>query len=74
MSDALKSEIDKKAEENLACRNIVREIVKFGVSQRQMMFIIYLLGLEIHDIEIMREITSMVKALSPESFVSSTES
>lgn len=73
MNDVLKSEFDKRAEENAVCRNIVKEIVKFGVSQRQIMFIVYLLGLEIHDIEVMREVTAMAKTLSPESFLSNNQ-
>jgi len=64
-----KTEIEKKAEENDACRKIVHEIMNFGVSQRQVMFLIYLLGLELESVEHMREITAFVKELVPEAFV-----
>ena len=70
MISSLKSDIDVRADENLQCRKIAKEIIKFGVSQRQIMFIIYLLGLELLNIEFMREVTMMIRTLSPESFVS----
>jgi hypothetical protein len=34
---------EKIAEENEVCRKIVREIAQFGVTQRQQMYLIYLL-------------------------------
>jgi len=42
------------------CRDIVMEIRKFGVSQRQMLYIIYLLSLELEDNKAMK---SIVKAI-----------
>ena len=42
------------------CRDIVMEIRKFGVSQRQMLYIIYLLSLELEDNKTMR---SIIKAI-----------
>lgn len=42
------------------CRDIVMEIRKFGVSQRQMLYIIYLLSLELEDNKTMR---SLIKAI-----------
>lgn len=47
---------DKKKE----CRDIVRAINDYRVSQRQKMFIIYLLALELEDVALMREITAAV--------------
>lgn len=57
----LKSE--KLAEENETCRKIVREIANFGVSQRQQLMIIYLLSLELENVEHMRTLTLAVKQL-----------
>ena len=43
-----------------ACRDIVKEIKSFGVNQRQMLFVIYLLSLELEDMETMRALTRAV--------------
>lgn len=42
------------------CRDIVMEIRKFGVSQRQILFIINLLALELENVEVMKEIRKAV--------------
>lgn len=42
------------------CRDIVMEIRKFGVSQRQMLYIIYLLSLELEDNKTMRAIIKTI--------------
>jgi len=52
------------AQENLTCREIVREISLFGVSERQRLLIIYLLAMEIEDIEKMRAIVDTVKEVA----------
>ena len=54
---------DKIAEENQICRDMVKQITGFGVNQRQVLMLIYLLGLELESIEQMRAITSLVKNL-----------
>lgn len=61
---------EKIAEENEACRKIVSEITNFGVNQRQLKYIIYLLSLNIEDVEVMREMVGASKELFPEIFVS----
>ena len=38
---------EKLAEENEECRKIVKEILNVGLTQRQQMFLIYLLSLEL---------------------------
>lgn len=58
----LKSE--RLAEENQVCRQIVREISLFGITERQRLMIIYLLALEIEDVERMRSITAFIKELA----------
>jgi len=50
------------AEENQICRQIVKEISQFGVSERQRLFIIYTLALELEDSSCMKAITSAVKS------------
>ena len=56
-----KSESDKKAEDLLKCRQITSEILKFGVSQDQILQIIYLLSLELEDRDALLEISTVVK-------------
>lgn len=55
---------EKHAEENKLCRQIVREISTLEVSQRQRTLVIYLLALELENIEHMRAITDLVKELA----------
>ena len=56
----------KLTEEKEACRHIIVELNKFGLTQRQILFLIYLLGLELENIEHMREITMLIKELGAE--------
>jgi hypothetical protein len=42
------------------CRDIVMEIKKFGVSQRQLLYLIYLLSLELEDVETMRSLAKVI--------------
>jgi hypothetical protein len=58
-----KTQSEKRAEENQVCRQIVREINNFGITQRQMLFLIYLLGSELENVEHMRAITKLVREL-----------
>lgn len=52
----LKLDANKRRE----CRDIVREIVSFGVSQRQILFVIQLLTLELENREIMTKILGVI--------------
>jgi hypothetical protein len=54
---------EKLAEEKEICRKIVREISNFGVSQRQQLFIIYLMSLELENVEHMQTLTSIIREL-----------
>lgn len=47
---------DKKTE----CREIVKVINEYGVSQRQKMFIIYLLGLELEDNRLVKGLAKLI--------------
>lgn len=58
MSDALTPDV--VAAENATCRQIVKEISLFGVSERQRMMIIYLLALELENVELLQEITATI--------------
>jgi len=64
---------EKLALENQKCRQIVNEILDFGVNQRQLMMIIYLLSLNVENIETAQELSTVIKELSPEIFVGRNE-
>lgn len=53
-------ELELPANKRKDCRDIVMEIRKFGVSQRQMLYIIYLLSLELEDNKTMRAIIKTI--------------
>ncbi len=63
-----KSETDKKAESLLKCRKIVAEIVNFGVSQDDIMQVIYLLALELENREALDAFVSVVKEFKNDPF------
>jgi len=54
---------ERAATENEVCRQMVQEIIHFEVSERQKLFLIYLLALELDDPESLKIITSVVRDL-----------
>lgn len=60
---------DKIAAQNQVCREMVREIGTFGVNDRQRQMIIFLLALELEDVEKMKAIIEVVKKDKNELFV-----
>ena len=54
---------EKLAEEKEAARQIVKEITQFGITQRQQLFIIYLLATELEDVEVMQQLTAHIRDL-----------
>lgn len=52
---------EKRAAENLVCRQIIKEINNFGVTQRQTLMVIYLLAMELENVEQMQMITRVVR-------------
>lgn len=58
-----KLDSEKQAEHNLVCRKIVKEITDFGVTQNQILMIIYLLALQLEDQEHLRAVTEVVKEI-----------
>lgn len=55
-----KSAAEELAESNAQVREIVHEIVRFGVTQQQLLQVIKLLALELEDPVMMAEITRIV--------------
>jgi hypothetical protein len=53
-------ELELSVNKRKDCRDIVMEIRKFGVSQRQMLYIIYLLSLELEDNKTMKAIAKAI--------------
>lgn len=44
------------------CRNIHKEIIDFGVSQKELVKLIELLSLELEDITLMKQIANIIKS------------
>lgn len=55
---------EKLARENDDCRRIVKEILNVGLSQRQHMFLIYLLSLELENIEHVQCLSDVIKEIA----------
>lgn len=53
-------EIKLSARKRNECREIVREVKDFGVNQRQMLYLIYLLSLELENREVMLALTKAI--------------
>lgn len=64
MENSLYGELqtEKVAEDKKIAQQIVEEINKFGISDRQRWMILHLLSLEIEDIQEMREMVSFIKS------------
>lgn len=54
------------------CREILREIKDFGISQRQMLYLIYLMSLELEDVPTMRALVKVIGENRESTPVSST--
>ncbi len=54
---------ERMAEENELCRQMLREINNFGISERQRLMLIYLLAQELENIEQMKAVTKLVREL-----------
>jgi hypothetical protein len=54
---------EQTAEENKICRQIVKEINNFGITQRQTLMVIYLLATELENVEQMRALTKLAREL-----------
>lgn len=52
---------EKMAEENRTAREIVKEIGNFGINERQRWMVIYLLAMELENIEDLKELTGFIK-------------
>ena len=53
-------ELKLPAAKRMECREIVREIKDFGINERQKLYLIYLLALELENREVMLALTSAI--------------
>lgn len=67
LGDKFLCEID--AEENVVVREIIQEIMNFGVSQRQIIYLIYLLALHLESKTEMDAIVDVVRFLRSDTFI-----
>jgi len=52
---------EKTAEENRIAREIVREISNFGINERQRWMVIYMLAMELENIDDLKSLTTFIK-------------
>jgi len=65
---------EKLAKENEDCRKIVKEILNIGLTQRQQMLLIYLLSLELENIDYVQTLTDAIKDIAGDQiFISKRE-
>jgi len=55
------TDFEKKASDSQKSREIVAEILNFGVSQQQILRIAYLLSLELENVDAMKNISQCIK-------------
>ncbi len=54
------TQLDKRQQlQKIKCREIVGEIIRFGVSQQQLVYLIKLLALELEDMELARDLATI---------------
>ena len=56
-----KSETERKVEKITESRNIVKEIIKFGINEEKKKDVIYFLAMELENNDLMRELCSILK-------------
>lgn len=59
-------EYELSKEKRQTCREIVREIKEFGINQRQLLFLIHLLAMELENGEAMRAISKTIGTVRKE--------
>ena len=55
------TDVENKSADSIVCRQIVKEIMSFGVSQQQLLFVIELLAFELENRDHLQRITSLMK-------------
>jgi hypothetical protein len=68
-----KTKEEKKAEKSLQCRDIVKEIINFGVDESQKLHLIKLIALELESNSKMKKIVNTLSNIEENSIDSSEE-
>lgn len=58
-----KTDVEHVADDTLRCRQIVREVISFGVNEQQKLRLIYLLALELENRDNMQQLADLVKRI-----------
>jgi len=58
-----KTDVEHATEDTLRCRQIIREVVSFGVNEQQKLKLIYLLALELENRDHMQQLADLVKRI-----------
>ena len=61
-----KTKEEEDTEKMIQCRQIVKEIMDFGVSENQKLQIIKLLSCELENVKVMKDIVRIIKSSSSE--------
>lgn len=62
-------ESELTASQNLKVREIVNEIINFGVNDDMIVMLIYLLGMNVENNDLMQQITTFARNLNTKSFI-----
>lgn len=66
-------ESEKLAKEKQMAREIIKEINNFGITERQRWMLMYMLALEMENVDDLREVTSFIKEHKGDVFISGGE-
>lgn len=53
----------ERAEQNAVCRQMVHNISEFGITDRQRKLLIYLLALELENVQLLQDIIDSIKTI-----------
>lgn len=67
------TESEKLVKEKQMARDIIKEINNFGISERQRWMLMYMLALELEDVNDLREVTAFIKECKGDVFISGGE-
>lgn len=66
-------ESEKLAKEKQIAREIIKEVNNFGITERQRWMLMYMLALELENVDDLREVTSFIKEHKGDVFISGGE-
>jgi len=54
------SQEEQSIQDNIKAREIVQTVLQYGINQQQLVQLVYLFSLEIEDIQLMKNLTSLI--------------